>query len=426
MRLRTRTIVTKQATQPNLQNVSTTFYSCNAPPAPLTTSSGASVFDIGVIEETMSDEIGKNTAHYVKHRRRTLAASGDCPGPLIHQNSTAGHLETPLLSPRWPAYHRSYTNGAISAWDVNDVQNLNAAPAKWTIVQPDSAMESVLKENVLRSARGLKADILLDIIQASMLWPAIKDLIHYLPAMAANWKRARTLVKTSSNAYLAWKFGIGPVISDVMKVNRYLSKMGDDIRRHVNGDRSRYSQLAMLQTTTDETPRIETIYGQTYVTINPSFRVLKAPQVRYVLVVEPNGDITDPTLKGIDRVLSRFATSPATLAWELIPFSFVSDWFLDVRGALRAIDDMLGFNPYKIISFTRSFSYELQTAVNYTVHNTCSGSVVKSLYGGTVEFKHYERRVVSSDPSWIVWKPRYGENQAGITAALIGQRLKKR
>lgn len=422
MRTRTRTIVSLQRVLAQGVNVPCTVYTCAAPPAPGTTNSVAQTIDMIVKEESIRDELGSESSHPVYHRSRTRTVEPVGYGDLISQNVVAGYVRTPGLSYRWPYYQAAATNNAQStAWDVTNV--LGSVPTKWTIGSLTTDQETYLKESVLRAARGLKADVLLDLIQGYQLWPAIRDMLHYLPAMAKNWKSARKMVRTSSNAYLAWKFGIGPVIQDVMQISRYVSHMRDDIQRHVNMEVERYSQKAIIAASCSATPDGYTLYGQNYLLITVLGRVIKDPTVRYVLKVKPNAQHCPAFFKKAEKVMSRFATSPASLAWELIPFSFMLDWFVDLRGMLRAVDDLIGFSPYEIVDFTRSYSYELLSDVSASYCNTCNGVPVVSGRSGTVEFKHYERSLVSHVPSWAFWKPRFGKNQAGITAAMIGQRL---
>jgi hypothetical protein len=86
---------------------------------------------------------------------------------------------------------------------------------------------------------------------------------------------------------------------------------------------------------------------------------------------------------------------------------------------------MLGQEPFIVKSFTRSYSYHVETTLDVDHLNPCDSSTAWTRGVGTAEFKHYERTLVSEDPTWITWKPRFGKNQAGISAALISQQLSK-
>lgn len=150
-------------------------------------------------------------------------------------------------------------------------------------------------------------------------------------------------------------------------------------------------------------------------------RPLGASEIRYVLVVKPSSRYSDPFFKMVDFALSRFATSPAALAWELVPFSFVVDWFVDVRGVLNGIDKLVGFRPFDIVSFTRSHSYKVSTDAFLDINSPCGGSIATVRYTG--EYIHYDRGLVSPSTIKLAGKSRFGKNQMAISAALITQAL---
>jgi hypothetical protein len=53
-------------------------------------------------------------------------------------------------------------------------------------------------------------------------------------------------------------------------------------------------------------------------------------------------------------------TNPLLIAWELVPYSFVVDWFLPIGGWLESLDALLGFGP----AFT---SQSVYTECNWTL-----------------------------------------------------------
>lgn len=153
-------------------------------------------------------------------------------------------------------------------------------------------------------------------------------------------------------------------------------------------------------------------------------RVVKPPEVRYVLVVKPRIQYETELFQKLDFLLSRFATSPASLAWEKVPFSFVVDWFVDLRGFCRSIDEMLGISPFIDLQMTRSASYDVSTTQTWTKRSPCSGAVLYSRIASDITYRHYERYPVSPRTDWFVWRNRFGKNQAAISAALISQAIK--
>lgn len=63
-----------------------------------------------------------------------------------------------------------------------------------------------------------------------------------------------------------------------------------------------------------------------------------------------NIDITNPDLLKANRL---GLINPATVAWELIPFSFLVDWFIPVSKFLESYTDTLGFRLSRISSSKR-------------------------------------------------------------------------
>jgi hypothetical protein len=377
------------------------------------------------VDESMWDDIGRNSAHEVHHRRREVRINTDSQGDF----AIASGAGWPTGLTRYPGFEEAFNVSTSQYWleqriawpMAYNATNYATPPQRWGISFPP-VNESALKEDCFEKAHQLKADVLLNIVEANQIWPSITSLAGCIGNLAYNWGNIRKVVSTASGAFLAWKFGISPIISDIEAIQKYLPQMKKDIDRHVDGDLMRFSSsakgTASIDTTVDAPDSWRRLIYQG--------RVNKAPLIRYVLVVKPRqSKYQTDFFKKADAVLSKFSTSPASLAWEKIPFSFVADWFVDVRGALRALDNMLGQEPFIVKSFTRSYSYHVETTLDVDHLNPCDSSTAWTRGVGTAEFKHYERTLVSEDPTWITWKPRFGKNQAGISAALISQQLSK-
>lgn len=342
--------------------------------------------------------------------RPIIAPRTDGPGGQVNYSG---------LDPAWVPSNANWLT-ALSSWDVTS--RAGELPVRWSVPSGFTLNEDSLKNDVLSRARGLKADVALNIIESSQMWPSIRSLATSLPNMAKNWKQIRKVIRTASGAYLAWKFGISPILSDVIAINKYASSMSRDLKKYNAGARQRFSRSADIPLAFDNTPTNDgvfnnVIWGQRRYLGS----ILISPKVRYVLVVEPRS--TDKAIRSLDFVTSRFSSSPASLAWELVPFSFVLDWFVDIRGALRELDNLVGGTPYRVVSFTRSFSYGLAASATHTFRNTCSGADLSQSDVGEVKYNHYERIPVSDSTSLALWKPRFGKNQAAISAALIAQQL---
>lgn len=381
-----------------------------------------------LLEECIRDGLGKERPHDCFHRRcvtsisyangELQASSGAGPGGAVYNVSSEGTLN-------WRTYLNAtfYHPQMAGAWSVDPIGTATQ-PQGWTLDMSEISEDS-LKESVLERAKGLKADVLLNLVEANQIYPSINSLATSLPKMAANWRQLRKFIKTGSGAFLAWKFGVSPIISDMMNVHRYLPKMAKDIKRHEDGDSTRFSIRASPRMS--YTPYLQTSSMNGYVVWRKSSqgRITTTPEVRYVLVVKPAVKYSTKIISKIDYFMRRFATSPASLAWEKIPFSFVVDWFVDLRGVLRLVDKAVGFTPYNIVSFTRSHRYGVATDTFFARFSPCNGNTLYDAPVGTSDYNHYERSQVSDLATLPRLDARFGKNQAGISAALILQQLMK-
>lgn len=424
MRTRTRTVVSKwYGPWPSKGYTLRTLY-CNGNP-PASTSYTWPVenqYPLQYFEERMTDSLGKATPHGVVHRRKTISISEvlqdyDLPNAIgSNYDSTS-----PEFLYRNGTY---YTRQAVESINLWNVGHDSTYPPDWNIGSL-TVDEDVIKNDLLERARQLKADVLLNLVEANQSWPAVRDLATSLPNMARNWKSIRKVIKTASGAYLAWKFGVSPILSDIGSVKKFLPQIPAAFKKHSNQQMIRVSRSYRLPCSYN---RANFVYGT--IGGNPTAErrwqglALEVPTVRYVLTVKPNTPpYTSDLFKALDFAMSRFASSPASLLWEKIPFSFVADWFVDLRGVCRLIDKCVGFEPFTIVNFSRSFSYTLTTQTYWIARSVCSGADLVNMLAGSIEHKHYERRLVPPEAYWPTWKPRFGKNQASISAALIGQRL---
>lgn len=419
MRTRTRNIVQRSRTTAVVP-VDVYRYECGGPLIVSAISTPVETFSLDGFDEIIKDGLGKGQSHDCYHRRYSYVTN-DTGNVYRFPNAGSPPAVEDYYSD-WHVLKDCTSHSSLLSWDVS---NVSANPPRWTInVAPD---EAALKASVMNKAKALTADVLLNIVEANQIWPSIRSLAGCLPEMAYHWTRhdLRKVIKTASDGYLAWKFGVSPILSDIMSIHRYLPKMKRDIAKHNAGGSYRYA--ATCNGTASFLPNDATsLYGSVVISKRTQQGLLSAaPNVRYVLVVKPVVKYQTALFASIDSVLSRFASSPASLAWEKIPFSFVVDWFVDLQGALSKLDKMVGFEPYQVISFTRSFSYSLQTQSFIDRYSPCNGTLIQSKMCMSADYKHYERSLVTTGANAIRWSPRFGKNQAGISAALIAQQLFK-
>jgi hypothetical protein len=373
----------------------------------------------------MSDETGKGKSHAVFHRKK-ITNRGQPPTDLSYGVSLGGAnyaVETVAGQGSFDYPNFQSTFDAYAGWDVS---SNTTVPSGWTI-DMSGINESVLKQDVIEKAKALKADVLLNIVEANQIIPSIKSLAGCITQMRRNWKTIRKFMTTYSGGYLAWKFGISPIISDLTSIAKYGPKLAEDMKRHGDRENERYSVLAKGKWSFNNAPITGGLLGA-YPThqYDPQGGSIESPNIRYVLVVKPKHNWKSDLFKKFDFLCSRFSSSPAELAWEKIPFSFMLDWFVDMRGVLNEINTAVGYSPFEVVSFTRSYSYHCWQSRPFKRFSPCNGSVISSFDVGSVECKHYERTLVSGLGSSLSWKPRFAENQLKITLALLTQGIFKK
>jgi hypothetical protein len=371
-------------------------------------------------EEYMEDSLGKGASHPVHHRSFFYD---------ITDNIASASLSN-VMHGRWGVQNYNRPNSWFDNSNVHvkaehswNPAHKSSLPPYWSLEYP--GVDSVHINDVIERAAGNKADVLLNIVEANQIWPSINSLASCLPEMARNWRELRKVIKTASGAFLAWKFGVSPIISDISSILSHIPKLKSDIQRHKDGDSTRTMKMIPVKLSFANGDFWASPYsgnGQVISRWTHQGRMLSSPCVRFVLVTAPQVRYHGSLFASLDACMRRFVTSPAQLAWELVPFSFVADWFVDLRGVCNAADKMLGFSPYRIKSFTKSLSYHVATDCFTDFYSACNGGGIQSWRSVSLEYKHYDRSVIDSVLLPTI-NPRLGKNQAAISAALIAQKL---
>ncbi len=126
--------------------------------------------------------------------------------------------------------------------------------------------------------------------------------------------------------------------------------------------------------------------------------------------------------------LARFTSlNPASIAWELIPYSFVVDWFVDVGTYLRSMETaLLNGSTFKNGYISELLAYDAYPEMewrNQLINSyRWTGKVSAQLH-----YSEFERRVLSSYPLPALprFKANLGSSQLLSAAALLTQFLPK-
>jgi hypothetical protein len=362
----------------------------------------------------MDDDTGLGKDHPCLHRRCEFTINMVHSNPYTFQNTGAGSVvhavQDRWVLPKDDALQTGYSSGWVSA-------PYTALPPGVTLIPP-VANEAKIINDVWEDAHASVADALLNLIEGHQLIPSINAVSVDLAPAGKQWPRLRKVLKRASAATLAVQFGIKPLLNDMSSVWSYTDKLAQDLRRFEKGDVHRVSRQAIVEPTTQI---ITTNTGTRRHTVLPIFRV--PPTYRYVLRVKPIVPYKTRLFTTLDLLARRLSTGPATLAWEVTPFSFLFDWFVDIRGLLMTLDNAVRREPFKVVGATRSLTYEVSNHGRTEALGNCySGQVLAEEDAGSVMYRHYERQSMPQQ-QLVAWNPKGTASRLTSAIALLTQSL---
>jgi len=330
-------------------------------------------------------------------------------------------------------------NGYVSLWDLGagyycppriDGSNIS-------IVFPKTK-EELRAQAMHRFYDTNQTDNLLNVLEAGQLVSSLYGLYRALkeltkPNSLANSGKgislARGIAKSSkelSNQFLGYSFGWAPLIADLNRIRQAMPKIRDNLRRlakdataphtvtaKVSGSASIGIQPGVNGYSVSNDPSDG---GYWYGKVLPSVVPVRIVGVRGRRALEYNTS----DFQVADYLMSRFiATGPASLAWELVKFSFVVDWFIDLTSLIDVLDRSLVTNGKKIDKCWWSEKYHLLVPCYKKQHGQfsfpCDNQQVT-----LSEVSYYHREPMSPDLS-IVASGRFGKKQALLSLALLRQ-----
>lgn len=208
------------------------------------------------------------------------------------------------------------------------------------------------------------------------------------------------------SAWLTWQYGIRPLLSD-------LYDSVDELYRHgVPG-------LLQIKGSSSEKLSKPLEVSKLYSSDKRNFAESTGKQgVKFVLQMMDSG--------GFD--LTRWASlNPASLAWELLPLSFVADWIYDIGGMLRSLETSLLHGSRFVSGYTTRL-YALE-CTSYSVENinVSNGGRTFTARDASSHFKYIEftRSVLGSYPmpTLPTFKVSLGSEQLLTTASLMAQKF---
>jgi hypothetical protein len=274
-----------------------------------------------------------------------------------------------------------------------------------------------------------EVDTLLNLIEAPQLITSAQSIVRLMKAHGKklrNGKRVNSLNSLASSGFLAWSFGLAPLISDIQKINRAVATLHRDIDNHMRTYKRPYTVSASSVGVVNTTFDLASLGYSAYTNLNDSTvwniqtNYLTMPRLMVGVRGRRTAEYNSAAFQQLDYVIRRFgATGPASLVWERIPFSFVVDWFVNLSGIIDTLDNALtGFSRH-IDSVWMSEKWHILAGV----YKHQGGGYTSDMDGKQItqnELSYYHREAISPDPS-ISLSGRFGKKQLALTAALLHQ-----
>lgn len=259
-----------------------------------------------------------------------------------------------------PSTFRSYTDWY---WDVNLV-----FPSHLSITLPSEGADmadAVSRTNPSRSVVSLPTFI-----------GEMKDFPHTIrqlgQAAFTLKKLGRNLsrkgkAKEAAGYYLAWRFAIAPLISDLRKIITFqdsVQKRMDELDRlYSKGGLKRRVNLSSSTTSTSGSTTIASEMSLLLTCRTSTITTVKRwATVRWLPTTRPSFK-TDAEKRRLARklVFGLNIYSLGLTAWELLPWSWLADWFLNVQSLLEA-----HANTVPAMCVHRNLMTYWKTTVSYT------------------------------------------------------------
>jgi len=313
--------------------------------------------------------------------------------------------------------HHWYSWGTATYPSKIDLDLKEVLPLTFAVSEDEIVLRAIDKFN-----NENRVDTLLNVIEANQLIGTLGLVGKFLRvkkelSQRHKWRSIRSLI---TGGYLAYSFGIAPLVSDLQTISREQAKMALMINKYMENLGKPYSVYYKVdggcQLTASHGSRLQNM--STHATYRRRYEVQPQAICR-VRGVDTNRYASD-ALNKLQFILSRFgSTGPASLGWELIPFSFVVDWFVDLSRVFSFLDGALTGRAKTIQDI--SLSKKAVICVDEIFHPNSSWS---SDWDGipTVFHKvsYYHRKPIVRPP-WVAFSGKFGKKQVLLAGALLHQ-----
>lgn len=264
-------------------------------------------------------------------------------------------------------------------------------------------------------------DNLLNVVEAPQLPASILGLLD-----TSRSPSARVSLGKVANGFLAYSFGLAPLLADMKKTAKILKDYNKDLKRALSSAGKIVTVRTRLSGQFDDFAS-GVRFGSTYQTIHQS--TLSKP-LRIVSISGKNTVRFNSAILGsLNYSMSRLGSGgPASFVWEKIPYSFMVDWFVDLRGILNNLDNLLTGSSKKVTDACVSEKFSVKHAFKHTNAYSSSQSIIPAAGEETHSstLVSYTRKPLDPRSSTVVSKGRFGKKQFALMGALLYQNIANR
>lgn len=184
------------------------------------------------------------------------------------------------------------------------------------------------------------------VVSAPVFIGELRDLPHALRSAGDFVRDLRKVgAKNSSGQYLAWQFGWKPLFDDLRKVIQFqdsVDKRAKELARlYDRGGLKRRIELGQYSAHSESNSTIESTLGSLITTrMSTDTTVRRWATVRWRPTKVPTV-ITDLVLRKLARKAVFGLSIQAEDAWNLMPWTWLSDWFLNIGDFLEAYNNRI-------------------------------------------------------------------------------------
>jgi hypothetical protein len=209
-----------------------------------------------------------------------------------------------------------------------------------------------------------------------------------LRALGVRRRGKRKFPKEPSNMWLQMQYGWLPMLNDVHGACKALEDADED--------RDRYRATATATWKGKEIVKrsLRTSVSSSYVDLDKVLTKHHKAKIRLDYVLR------NPALASL---ASLGVTNPASLAWELLPFSFVADWFVPIGSYLSDLDATFGWDfmggSFTAVSEQRSRAHYLRVVPSGAEYGIINRRGTYAIVSGHGRQMAMSRSVYSAEPT---------------------------